>query len=396
MKDAIIFSIFLCSCLFAKDKIKEKGELYFKGKNIEWKTDASMCVEFENTKKVCNDPCNDKITYLSANVCSYENPLKCGHMFIEGGYLYWKAKVPLVWGSLSENLSAQNPNLPSNTFSNRKLGVVNMSPHSGYRVGFGFYLPPCGWTTSFTYTQFMAKGTDFLTENGDTDRYRLDISWSTFPIVQTSVNFPGGPSDASTTQQIRLKLLDWILEKSIFWKSCFNFNPFFGFRYAWIKNDLNILNKQMSISNGIFGSNSIDLNNHFRAFGIRFGLKMNWLLGCGFELFGNAALSGLWGKYDLRDRESIFRVNLTDPIIDLFELTSHKKIYMAKPIFEFLLGLNWGKIFCRNRFYLGIKTGYEISIYPNQIILNTVGSFALPTNVDQTIHGLTTALRFDF
>jgi len=397
----------------AKGQIKDKGKLYYKGSHIKWCADANMHLNIGETSPLCVDldecnDCNDCIDCCSKSCCdcipkpsceaycyedlcgcmSYEYPLVCGHMFLTGEFLYWKPKVPILWGTVSENLGKTQPDL-NGVFSNRKDGIVNMQGHAGYRIEVGFYLPPNAWTTSIRYTQFYSSGNDFLTENGDAINFGLAIPYESLAPASSL-----GPEEASADQRIRLKLLDWTLQKSIFWCNRFNLNPFFGLRYGWIYNDMTILVSAPNTTTGAIGFNEIDLNNHYRAFGLITGLKMNWLLGCGFEIFGNFTLSGLWGKYDLRNKQSGLRANNAG--IVPFKFTTHNKLYTGKPIFEFLFGLNWGRRFYCNKLYFGMKAGYEISVYPSQIQLARASLSAVSDPVDQTIHGLTLASSLHF
>ncbi|MGD2169494.1 MAG: Lpg1974 family pore-forming outer membrane protein [Chlamydiota bacterium] len=390
--------------------ITDEGEIYFKGDNVEWKSNAKIHIEIGATESTTqpttvqtkedtppttqSTPTSKRKVIEDANLWSYEYPLCEGSMFVEGQFLYWKPKVPIVWATRAENIQAQNPDLPSSFSNDIVVGTVDMKAHAGYRLQLGFYLPPEGWTTYFQYTQFMARGSNSLDELGDPDRYSLNIIWQSLNPTENGAG--GGPEAGSATQKIRLKLLDWVMERSLFWWSKFSFSPFFGLRYGWIKNDLNILGSQLNVASGLFGTDSIDVNNHFKAFGLLTGFKANWLLGYGFEIFGNLTLSGIWGRYDLTHKEAYHFVNSSDPLIVPYIATNHKKLYMAKPIFEFLFGINWGKTIKDEKMHIGLKAGYEISIYPSQIQISRSGASALPNNVDQTIHGLTTAARLDF
>jgi Legionella pneumophila major outer membrane protein precursor len=332
---------------------------------------------------------------------SFTLPLQKGHIFLGGEYLYWKPYAFISYAVKYER-SISGPT----GVTAEDNPQVNLKAHAGYRLLLGFYLPRCTWYCEAQYTQFFARGGDFL--DSETPSNGVAFEGSTrFFWVWSGLNLTSGASglrDASATERVRVKIVDGVLSRTFATNSCFTLDPFFGLRYARLKVDMNIFCKEQQstgIFEGQFGTNDIDLTNDFNSFGLRAGLKTNWLLGCGFEIFGESSFSVLAGKFVLRSKQRIVRINIGDYTFKtLTNATSREDIYNN---FQFGLGLIWGKqIRCS---YFGIKVGYEMSIWPSLIRLTRTidpvleGSFYPNSSGNRnnlSMRGLTASARLDF
>jgi Legionella pneumophila major outer membrane protein precursor len=333
---------------------------------------------------------------------SYATPSKCDISFFEGDYIYWKAATPIIYAVKAPNV---NPNIFSFfAAANEYQASVSMKFHSGYRLKWGLYLPN-KWSAYIGWTQYFGKGNNFITSDGQflTRVETIANLWSSVPLTDTV--FDQFPEDAKARQEVRLKFLDFILMKNLSLGKCFHLYPFAGIRAGWIKVDMSMLYRQINPPTGDFAFNHVDLNNHFRALGIIAGIKSEWLIYKGLEIFGDAYLSGLYGKYDLRHKQ--MGLAFPDATIAVpFTVTSHQGKHEAKSIFQYIMGIQWKQCICKNRLSLGFKVGYEIGVFINQIqiqfgspVVSSLGSSSanpIRTGYDLAYHGLVASGKLDF
>ncbi len=328
----------------------------------------------------------------------FETALCNGVVNFEGEYLYWKANAPIVYSIKTPfNNDIIPPFAIIAEFQNK---TVKMDFHSGYRLKFGMYLP-CEWQASVNWTQYFGDGNDFSTSDGQSSDF------ITFFPIWASI-FPSRTetepaSDITAYQRIRLKLLDFVLYKNLFMESRFHLRPFFGVRVAWIYNDMRMLYRVLDPALGVFLFNHMDLNNRFRSAGLVTGFNTSLLIWKGLEFYNDLTLSGLYGKFDLRNKQSALvtdLVTVASPVIPAV-ITDHSNVNESKLMLQYATGFNWGKRICRCKYYVGISAGYEIGILPKQIQLRKTDNFfssgtAAPTLLDVSYHGLSASAKLDF
>jgi hypothetical protein len=355
---------------------------------------------------------------------TYVNPLTAqkGNVFFEAEYIYWKPVAKIPYAVVSDQY--QQPDTAGTLFSittNRTIERVNLKAKSGFKVGFGIYLPPEGWMTSGEYT--WIKGTNRSTSYGEpvntltnaASTKTLDAVWRTEGIGDNSGTIERLTS-ASAKQHFSYQVFDWVLQNTIYWKKRFTFTPYFGVRGAWITNQLDVtyLGIDQGASATVNVSDIARVQSNYRAWGIRGGFRGIWVLGYGLEIFGNASMSLVYGKHDIRQRENALALSATSPADAFlnFSTTSANDWYALREAFQLALGMEWGRHFSCDKVYFGLKVGYEANIWPDVIQLrklqkqrNFAGSDALGTPANEplldfnrtfALHGLTVGARLDF
>src|SRR5690606_18694606 len=111
-------------------------------------------------------------------------------------------------------------------------------------------------------------------------------------------------------------------------------NPHFGLRAGWIDQHFS------AHYGGTYGASTAGTVHHgdndFWGFGARAGLKTDWIIGKGWNLFGNIAAAMLYGKFQIDQ-------NITSGADSGFELDDD--FYQNVPNMEIQLGIAWNKYF---------------------------------------------------
>jgi len=306
---------------------------------------------------------------------SFTLPLKKGHVYIEGEYLFWKPYAVIPYAIRKQTFPLSNGNFDN--FQVSRVADVSLKANSGYRAKLGFYLPSPTWYLDVEYTQLYAQGVDSVDSQGRgsatafspvEELVDIQVPWAAYAPATDS----NGPYEVNAKQRMGIKIIDADLAKTFITRSCFTFDPFISFRYARITLGTRIDFKEFQDDNLVsgafppYGTNHIDLNNNFLGYGLRAGFKLNWALGnSGFEVFGKGAFSSLVGTFYLRNRNDLNRAT-NDPAQVNGTSTAAYKFADMQNSFQLVLGLLWGATFY-HKCYLGIKAGYEMNTWPEFI-----------------------------
>ncbi|PIS01724.1 MAG: hypothetical protein COT84_00790 [Chlamydiae bacterium CG10_big_fil_rev_8_21_14_0_10_35_9] len=298
-------------------------------------------------------------------------PVKCGNVFVEGEYLYWKAYTEVPYAIARRTVPPYTAG--TQLVVDEDVKSVNMNASSGYRLGMGAYLSDCSLLYG-TYRQFATDGTDGISASATTSMPLSEQQWLIFvwnSNIPTSIfSTPGPPNTANARQRHREKVLDFDFLREF---ACgrFSINPFVGVRFAWVKSDLSIdyfRGRDPNSSIPIDGYlNHTDVNNHMNfGVGLHTGLQSNVDLGWGFGLFGTSSVSALVGQFQFEHREDVTDLVFVAPFPPIpYTTTRSFKVTDFQTAWELGVGLDWGHHFCDCAYYLGFKVGYEANIWPN-------------------------------
>lgn len=200
----------------------------------------------------------------------------------------------------------------------------------GLRVNLGSYLGCNGWQMDFSYTRLYS-------DRRDTLNYIYDAK-------------------ISAKQDLKYNVFDWKMMKTITFPYCFTLEPYFGVRAAWIYNELDINGSIQPITGDVSIEYTSKVENNFR--------------GAGFESFWRLC----WGTYDLKNR-SPYNQYTVDTTLSYIN-SSYNTLKGVQSAFQLALGLNWGHYFCKCKYFLGLKAGYELNAYPDLIKLSRYSSFS--------------------
>ena len=215
----------------------------------------------------------------------------------------------------------------------------------GVRVGLGFYLHHDAWTLDFDWTWLnITNRQDFGTSSTG---IILPI-WMP-PTSEGSVS--GTWKSISAVWDSHYNTIDARLGKPYHISRYVVFKPHFGFRAAWIDQYFSV--HHAGTYNGTTGGAVHDGDNDFWGFGARTGLDTEWIVGKGWQLFGNVAGSMLFGKFEVD--QHIALAGQSDNLGYDIDYDHYQNV----PNFEIELGIAWHKYFSKNKYRVGVAAAYE-------------------------------------
>lgn len=263
----------------------------------------------------------------------------CGQAFISADLLYWRAYEDGldVCGS-TESADFVNPGGGVISTSRAKTHDPHFDWSPGFRVGAGYQFASRCWDIAAYFTHFHTKAH----RNGGEHKFHWKLDFDVLDVVLAN-NYDLG---------------------------CFTIRPFAGLRAAYI--DQKIRSHDANIAFLI--ADTAHNKQIFRGVGAVTGLEMNWDLGCGFGIYGNAAMSCLWGTFRVNSNEShTFRFGA-----DFHKLRRH--LDACQFVLDGGAGVSWRRCFWDNK-QLVVRLGWEQHRYFNHNRFGTYGDLCLAGGV---------------
>ena len=343
---------------------------------------CEICPPCEPCKPCCTEvpstgePCN----------CAYNAPARidpaCGwDMWVTGSFIYWQAKEKGL------ELGYEFNRKTSDTENVVKYDTLNMEFDylPGFKVGAGFSMCRDDWTLYLEYTRLNGKNT-FKKELATEDNY-LASSWDPASLGQfLTPRF----NSLSAKWKLDYNIFDLELGRPYYLGKKVIFKPHFGLRGGWIDQNYDI-KEIYSTTNVVYNWATQDS----WVIGPRAGLVTDWIIGCDFRIFGNAAASLLYQDFDISKKTHSYD---SDVLRTNFK-TQEKQSYIT-PNVELGLGLGYGSYFWNNEWYFDLAVGYDFHYIWNQNMmrhLNDELKNELDTDAGNLMmHGLTVSARLDF
>jgi hypothetical protein len=231
-------------------------------------------------------------------------------------------------------------------FPDGKVKNIDYDWSWGFRVGTGYNAPHDGWDIFLNWTWFHSHeakgeaGTLFPT--------------TVFPGATTTASIQATDADGHVT--LRLNLVDLELGREFFVSKWLTLRPHLGIRGAWIHRNYRATFSGFGDS-GPAGAEELEdeFHNRYRGVGLRSGFDSQWGLGCGWSIFGQMALSILYGKHLLHFEEELeFNDESTTKQADV-----RNRWTMIRAIGDFALGLRWDQLFYSDRYRIRLQLGWE-------------------------------------
>lgn len=290
----------------------------------------------------------------------------------------------LVWQAEMEGLEfAQAGVSTSGAVGEGHVGHLSSNFKPGFRAGVGLNFRHDGWETLIDYTWFQN-----LSSNG-----QMGPSNPSLVNTISTVNSPGGSiyslSSASAHWKVQLNTLDWELARSFYLSRYFTLRPFTGLKAAWIYQHYNV--DYLLSTNPSFSQIQLKHGQQLRGVGIRSGLDASWLFASHWALYGNLALTALWGSYHCWNKETDYLASSSNSIISAH---TRDEFHTIKPVIEWGIGLTWQLWFWSHRYRFACQAGWEEQIWINNN--QFLGLLPLRQKGDLTFQGLTVTFRLDF
>jgi Legionella pneumophila major outer membrane protein precursor len=206
--------------------------------------------------------------------------------------------------------------------------------------------------------------------------------------------FDAFTSAATAKWRLELNLLDGELGREFYVSRHLTLRPFIGLRGAWVNQKLNVAYQSdiEAEDQEVFQDNfyieelsgckveCTKYKYYFQGVGPRAGLYSDWMLGMGFSIYGSFALNLVWGEIENHTTTNAFfcgsqasfvTTNMTslnsDSCFDTCSKLRYKQRYWAgKAITDLALGVQWEKLFMKDRLGLIIQVGYDHKMFFDQ------------------------------
>lgn len=264
----------------------------------------------------------------------------------------------------------------------------------GWRAGVGYNLPHDGWDMMFNYTWFRS---------GESNSSNTDAPES---VLQTWTN-PANATLASAhvahargTTSLKFDYLDFQLGREFFVSKWLTLRPYVGGRALWAHRNMTVKYRGGELGTG----NLITVqklkerfNNRFRGGGLLTGLDTQWGLGEGWSLYGQFALSLIYGQQRLHEKQDVYSPSGTKTRIAHI----HDAWSIVRTMTDLGLGLRWDRLFSNDAYRIRLQLGWEQHVLNgfdkdiNFVDSTVQGKFTLNQG-DFALSGFTFQVRFDF
>lgn len=331
--------------------------------------------------------------------CEYESaccPEKSswGTFAVKGEFLYWQPDVT----GMAYALTHTRVTIPFNPFGSDsplpdKLSIQNVSFNysPGFRVGARYTLPKTQWDVSCDYTQFTKTGHASVSADSQTF---IDTLWDAVSAVL--------PIQAKSELEVRLKVINTTIGKSIELPHCFTFRPNVGFQVYKLdcEESIQYIGTTVVDSAPQNSTASVQLLNNTRGWGLLIGFDAIWRLPYYFEIFGRSDYGIERTSFSFSQNQQT--VVTTQPTSNLNSNSQFASIIQSVQV---MAGIGWNYIFnCSNHpLALRLYAAYEMDVWLQNVqvtralSLGTGYSDALTTNIGNVgFRGLTAGAKFTF
>jgi hypothetical protein len=294
------------------------------------------------------------LTYTPPLCCRWE---RCHDVFnnfsIDVAFLWWEANEDGLELGQEVCVSREDFNPATGNYVNvvkdSKLKTLKSHYNPGFKLGVTYAYPGNCWDARFEWTYFKttasACGKSHLDNNPEPGNSY--IAFVPFWEILAQ-NFP---NIAHGKWTLDLDLFDLELGRDFCLSNCFSVRPHFGVRCAMIDQSYRVVSS--ANQNGKFNSASYHYTSKYKAhcnfFGVgpRLGFDAELNMCWGLSLFGKAAGSLVFGKFDRHSREHFHNTDFYYYRFENFKNHTHNKDhdYATRAITDASIGLKWDHCF---------------------------------------------------
>lgn len=309
---------------------------------------------------------------------------ECCNIWIEGSLLYWQPKENAVVATNEES-----DVFTTDDFTQASLVHPHFEWSLGYRLGGGYLFACNQWDVEARWTHY----TSHLSQNRSTQD---DPFLGSFPIWSLAEDVLAG--DYIFVSDLKWKLTINTLDLQFgryFNPVCwFDVKPFFGVRSLWLKQNGNVVYEGGIFLIGILqpgsslnGSDFINMKNNYWGLGPRLGVAPRFILGKGFSINTEGAISGFAGCFNVQQKEVY---------LDTTRFSRHKHLNRLRWMIDCAAGIAWKTLFDHERYCFTIGADWEYEIFFHQFELKTDDFGLVPNNRSLSVQGVTFSARVDF
>ena len=347
-------------------------------------------------------------------------------IFVDADFIYWTARqdgLPYAYtGVLNPFGSIQGSSALNGsdafTMAKGRESYIDNKMDPGFKVGAGLDLRHDGWDNYLEYTWFQTHSSGTTTASTDTFQETLfpglDVRDTLFN--STSPNSASGSvtgffyDSAHASWALHFNVFDWELGRNFFVSPRLILRPHIGLKGTWQRqkftakyngnHELSEPSTSAPFTRSELGYYKISLNQFYWGVGVRAGMDASWQFTPSWSIYGDWALSALWGKFDINRTDLQSQANgstAATTFVNAQIVNSEREFHSLRAVLELALGLRWDYFFSDDNYRFRIQAGWEEQIWfsQNNVNLNNDLLFR-ESNNDLVLQGLTVKFRFDF
>jgi len=322
-------------------------------------------------------------------------------VFFTADFIYWTARQDGMAYARSgvddyDTAVALNNTTEGSTF----FPKTKFSP--GFKAGVGLNLGHDGWDVYLNYTWFHthlqgSKSSQHANSQGIIPLWDIGTighvtAKDHFIVLNSFISV----SNAQSDWFLHFNNFDLSLGRNFYVSQYLALRPFVGLKGTWYNQKYDVRYSGFldpDIAEDVL-STHLHMKQNFWGVGIRTGLDASWFFDKNWSIFGNTAVSALWGRFQNHRYDYVTRAPINPPhtvtVIDtIFNFHS------VKPVLELQLGLRYDYWFSSDQYHFGVSAAWEEQVWFSQNQFFDVGvGYSHPG--DLIFQGLTIDFRFDF
>jgi hypothetical protein len=308
-------------------------------------------------------------------------------IFVTGSFIYYQ----VMQDGTDVGFDCTNP-----TVDPIKTHLVKMDNEfkPGFKVALGMNFSHDNWDAFVEYTRL--HGVHSKVAKADHPR-RMTSSWTVGAVGRTDFTYrvadANSYSKISANWEPNIDIIDASLGRAYYVGTKLTFRPFASFRSGWI--DQEYTQKLFAYTDGAsMGKFSAKADSWL--VGPRMGVNTNWLLGCGFRFFSDAAASLLYQRSHVKLHDPTFVVGGGPNSLKAKD-RDHNDVV---PNLMLTMGFAWGSYFDHNNWNFDLIAGYTFEVFFKQnsmkYLRDDLGLTSGGESTNLIMHGLVVTARLDF
>lgn len=278
--------------------------------------------------------------------------LTCSNLEFRFDFFWWRAsEIGLDLGS-ENRFKTYESEEKTYVFDRSFIKTIDPAYEPGFRLGVNYICPcECGWDAALIWTHFHSKAKP----SGDGKDEIFESYWERYS-GYSSLRVDGKLA-------LYLDLLDLEVGRKYYVASCFVLRPYFGLRGGRFDQSYKVhslatdsIDHELNLENTYLAKTKS--KQLILALGPRIGCMIEWDSQWGFSVFGDGAVSILYGTNNLHSKERLRSLDGSKKR-SYFEKAS--PYHSTNPVADLSIGLKWDRnvLWCNHCFPLSLVAAWE-------------------------------------
>ncbi len=302
-----------------------------------------------------------------------------GDFFFTADFIYWKS----VQEGTDYAFKGYTVRRGQNVTDSGNVHHAEFDYNPGFKVGAGINFSHDNWDVYANYTWLRVDDQHASARSGEGTAMVSGYSYATMntggdestglAFNNTMVNTPGMQyvTHVGSTWKLNFNVFDLELGRN-FWNSRYlTMRPFVGLKFGWINQHEQTEYRSLSEDTTWKEVEHVRQTQDFSGVGIRSGLDTAWHFNKCWSIYGDFAISAMWGEFEnhRRDHNALRPdhgfVQAGSPIMFAKSLSENMKAKMSTitPVLELGLGLKFEHLFNEDKYMLTLKAGWEEQVW---------------------------------